>query len=117
MLRKPDDRKQRLCTGSYDAKVRDRGAMCDFVVESLILDLLEWLAKQDRSYEETMDAWRTSCPKLTVWEDANYRGLIELDTVKGSNIVRPTRAGRAFLEEQRFSNHDPFTFSKPCQGR
>ena len=71
--------------------------MADFVVESLILDLLEWLAKQDRSYEETMDAWRTSCPKLPVWEDATERRLIEIDT----NIVRITPAGRAFLEEHR----------------
>jgi hypothetical protein len=38
----------------------------DPVVENLILDVLEWLAKQDRSYEETMDAWRTSCPKLNI---------------------------------------------------
>jgi hypothetical protein len=71
--------------------------MIDFVVESLILDLLEWLAKQDRSYNDTMDAWKTSCPKLPVWEDATDRGLIELD----ANIVRLTPAGRAFLEEHR----------------
>ena len=64
--------------------------MTDFVVESLILDLLEWIAKQDRSYDDTMDAWRTSCPKLPVWEDATDRGLIELD----ADIVRLTSAGR-----------------------
>ena len=71
--------------------------MADFVVESLILDLLEWVAKQDRSYDETMDAWRTSCPKLPVWEDATDRGLIETE----ANVVRLTVAGRAFLEEHR----------------
>jgi hypothetical protein len=42
--------------------------------EPLILDLLEWVAGKDRSYEEVMDAWRTSCPRLPVWEDANDRG-------------------------------------------
>jgi D-3-phosphoglycerate dehydrogenase len=73
--------------------------MTDFVVESLILDLLEWLAKQDRTYRDTMDAWRTSCPKLPVWEDATDRGLIELD----ANIVRLTPAGREFLEKYRLS--------------
>ena len=73
--------------------------MADFVVESLILDLLEWVAKQDRSYEDTMDAWRTSCPKLPVWEDATDRRFIELD----ANIVRLTPAGRAFLKEHRLS--------------
>ncbi len=41
--------------------------MGDSVVESLILDLLEWLVKRDRSYEEVMDEWRTSCPRLPVW--------------------------------------------------
>lgn len=73
--------------------------MADFVVESLILDLLEWIAKQERSYDDTMDAWRTSCPKLPVWEDATDRGLIERD----ANIVRLTPAGRAFLQEHRLS--------------
>ena len=73
--------------------------MTDFVVKRLILDLLEWVAKQDRSYRDTMDAWRTSCPKLPVWEDATDRGLIELD----DSIVRLTPAGRAFLEEHRLS--------------
>lgn len=75
------------------------GAMTDSVVESLILDLLEWVAKQDRTYDDTMDAWRTSCPKLPVWEDATDRGLIELD----ANFVRLTPAGRAFLEKNRLS--------------
>jgi hypothetical protein len=75
--------------------------MTDTVVENLILDLLEWLAKRDRSYEETMDAWRTSCPKLTVWEDANDRGLITLDAADGRDIVRLTPAALALLTQHR----------------
>ena len=71
--------------------------MADFVVESLILDLLEWIAKQDRTYDETMDAWKTSCPKLPVWEDATDRGLIERE----ADVVRLTRVGRVFLAEHR----------------
>jgi hypothetical protein len=73
--------------------------MTDFTVESLILDLLEWVAKQDRSYDDTMDAWRTSCPKLPIWEDAIDRGLIEPD----AHLVRLTPAGRTFMEEHRLS--------------
>ena len=73
--------------------------MIDFVVESLILDLLEWVATQERSYSDTMDAWRTSCPRLQVWEDAADRGLIERD----ANLVRLTPAGRVFLTEHRLS--------------
>ena len=75
--------------------------MVDPVLENLILDLLEWLGKQDRTYQETMEAWRTSCPKLPVWEDATDRGLISMDFAQGRNIVRITEAGLAFLEHRR----------------
>jgi len=50
--------------------------MADTVVYSLVVDLLEWLATRERTYQEVMDAWRTSCPKLPVWEEANDRGLV-----------------------------------------
>ena len=46
-------------------------------VEALILDLLEWLSGPPRPYLEVLDAWRTSCPRLPVWEDANDRGFIQ----------------------------------------
>ena len=75
--------------------------MTDLVVESLILDLLEWVAKQDRTYAEVMDAWRTSCPKLPVWEDALDRGLLMMDVQHGQKIVRLTPAGRTLLEQCR----------------
>ncbi len=77
--------------------------MGDTVVESLILDLLEWLAGHDRSYEEVVDAWRTSCPKLPVWEDANDRGLVIRDELNGRCIVRLTASGLALLEQRRLS--------------
>jgi len=50
--------------------------MTDSITAPLILDLLEWLAATPRSYVEAMDTWRTSCPRLTVWEDAVDQGLI-----------------------------------------
>jgi hypothetical protein len=67
--------------------------MTDAVVEALIVDLLQWLAERDRTHEEVMNAWRTSCPRLPVWEDANDLGLVE--TKQG--IVSITPQGRAFL--------------------
>jgi hypothetical protein len=70
-------------------------------VDSLILDLLEWLAKVPRAYEEVMDAWRTSCPRLPVWEDANDRGLVRREYLNGRCIVSITPAGRALLEQDR----------------
>jgi hypothetical protein len=75
--------------------------MADSVVESLILDLLEWLVKRDRSYEEVMEAWRTSCPRLPVWEDANDRGLVMKEQVQGRCMVRITSSGVALLEQRR----------------
>lgn len=77
--------------------------MPDLVVENLILDLLEWLSKQNRTYEEVMDAWRTSCPKLPVWEDATDRGLVSLEIQGGQKIVRLTEAGRLFLGQKRLT--------------
>jgi len=40
-------------------------------VENLSLDLLEWVGRKERTYWETMEAGRTSSPKLLIWEDAN----------------------------------------------
>lgn len=77
--------------------------MADTVVEALILDLLEWLAKRDRSYEEVMDAWHTSCPRLPVWEDANERGLVMSEQANGRSIVRVTSSGFALLQQSRIS--------------
>ena len=70
-------------------------------VEALIYDLLEWVAKGEKSYEEVIDAWRTSCPKLPVWEDANDRGLITQEQVNGRSVVRITPAGRALLGQRK----------------
>jgi hypothetical protein len=70
-------------------------------VEALILDLLEWLAVRDRTYKEVMDAWRTSCPRLPVWEDANDRGLIQQEEVNGRCVVRVTAAGLALVGRRR----------------
>ncbi|MGD0839696.1 MAG: hypothetical protein ABSA32_00930 [Candidatus Acidiferrales bacterium] len=77
--------------------------MADAIVESLILDLLEWVAARRRSYAEVMDAWRTSCPKLTVWEDANDRKLVSTESADGRSIVKVTPSGLALLSQSRTS--------------
>lgn len=71
------------------------------VAESLIFDLVEWVSASERTYEETMDAWRTSCPRLQIWEDVNDRGLVTTVVVDGRSIVRATQAGRAMIERRR----------------
>jgi hypothetical protein len=45
-------------------------------LHDLILDLLEWMGPAPRRYDEVLEAWRTSCPRLTVWEDAIDRGYV-----------------------------------------
>ena len=70
-------------------------------VENLILDLVEWVGREERTYHETMDAWRTSCPRLTVWEDATERGFVQTVSANGRSLVRVTAAGFAFLKARR----------------
>ena len=64
---------------------------------ALVNDLVAWVAERPRSYRETMDAWRTSCPKLPVWEDAIDSVFVASDGL----VVTVTEAGRAFLRRDR----------------
>jgi hypothetical protein len=75
-------------------------------LENLVLDLIEWVARKDHTYQETFDAWRTSCPRLTVWEEANDRGLVTCETVAGRTLVRPTSAGLDLLKQCRRETYD-----------
>ena len=65
-------------------------------LDPLVLDLVEWVAREPRSYPDVMDAWRTSCPRLTVWEDALDRGFVAREP--GARVVA-TQAGRQFLAD------------------
>jgi hypothetical protein len=66
--------------------------------EPLILDLVAWVAARPRPYAEVIDAWRTGCPRLTVWEDASERGLVACATgPAGILMVSATEAGRQAL--------------------
>jgi hypothetical protein len=69
--------------------------------ESLVFDLVEWVAKEPRAYSEMLDAWRTSCPRLTVWEDAIERGLVMRKPTDGRTIVVVTEVGRRFLNRHQ----------------
>ncbi len=70
--------------------------------DALILDLLEWIGPRPRAYADVMDAWRTSCPRFTVWEDANERGLVAPERRDDVGIVVVvTPRGRRFLDEHR----------------
>ncbi|WP_320109686.1 hypothetical protein [Rhodopseudomonas sp. P2A-2r] len=67
-------------------------------LDPLILDLLEWIAREPRSYADVLDAWRTSCPRLTVWEDCVDRGYATREHHAGREVmVGLTQEGRDFL--------------------
>jgi hypothetical protein len=69
--------------------------------EALVFDLVEWVGREPRSYAEVIDAWRTSCPRLTVWEDAVDRGLVKRETASGGGTqVVVTDSGWRFLRDQ-----------------
>jgi hypothetical protein len=69
-------------------------------LDALIFDFVEWVARAPRSHGEVLEAWRTSCPRLTVWEDAAERGYVARKAVSGSlGIVVVTERGLSFLRE------------------
>lgn len=65
---------------------------------ALILDLLEWVAESPRTYQEVMEAWRTSCPRLTIWEDTVDAGFVRIKSGgESTRFVCVTPLGLAFL--------------------
>ena len=62
-------------------------------LKPLILDLVAFVAERPRPYAEVLDAWRTSCPRLTVWEDAVESGLVACR----EGMVEATARGREAL--------------------
>lgn len=68
--------------------------------DPLVLDLVEWIAREPRTYSEVIEAWRTSCPRLTIWEDAVDRGYVTRETIAGSGVrVALTVGGEKFLRD------------------
>ena len=68
-------------------------------IEPLVLDLLNWLAAEPKPYAEVMDIWRTSCPRLPVWETAVDLELIERTRGAETSLIGLTRRGRSLLWE------------------
>jgi hypothetical protein len=72
----------------------------DDPVRYLTLQFLAWIAEAPRTYGEAIDAWRTSCPRLPVWEDAVSNDLVRRGkgTVLRDAPVTITPKGRDFLK-------------------
>jgi hypothetical protein len=59
-------------------------------------ELLEWVASRPRTYGETMEAWRTHCPRLSIWDDAVIAGLVR---VAGGRVLLTAR-GQGLLDRR-----------------
>jgi hypothetical protein len=74
-------------------------------IDTLILDLLEWIGPDPRPYNEVIEAWRTSCPRLPVWEDANDRGFVARHRAPGRGaLVSVSATGAEHLRKHRESS-------------
>ena len=66
--------------------------------DPLVLDLVEWIAREPRLYSEVIETWRTSCPRLTIWEDAVDRGFVTRQSGAGTCVrVAITEDGAMLL--------------------
>jgi hypothetical protein len=66
----------------------------------LLRDLVAWVAAEPRPYRDVMEAWRTNCPRLTVWEDAVEGGFVAISRGGADGLqVSATLRGRALLED------------------
>ena len=63
----------------------------------IMIQFLTWIADRPRNYAQTMDAWRSSCPRLSVWEDAIIEGLVRIES-NANRTVCLTKRGSAVLE-------------------
>ena len=70
------------------------------IADPLVLDFVEWIAREKRAYAEVVATWRTSCPRLTIWEDAADHGYVARETVAGVGLfIAVTQDGERFLRE------------------
>ena len=64
---------------------------------ALTRQMLEWISSHPKTYAEVLEVWRTSCPRLSIWEDACIGGLVEYDA--GSRAVTVSAKGKKLLHE------------------
>ena len=68
------------------------------MADPLVLDFVEWVAREPRAYAEVIATWKTSCPRLTIWEDATERGYVVRQTMPGIGLtIAVTQDGERLL--------------------
>lgn len=73
----------------------------DKAAQALTLQFLAWLDEAPRSYADA-EAWRRSCPHLSIWEDAISDGLVQFKngaSMRQSQVILTGR-GRAWLDRR-----------------
>ena len=60
-------------------------------------ELLLWVGREPRTYSEAVEIWRTSCPRLSTWEDAIADELVEVVRNGSVSTVVVTELGRRGL--------------------
>jgi len=65
--------------------------------ESLTLQLLEWVADKPRTRAELMDAWKTTCPRLSIWEDACADKLVGCEGGPNGSVFHTEQGKRRVL--------------------
>jgi hypothetical protein len=86
----------------------------------IMIQFLAWMADRPRNYSQAMEAWRSSCPRLSVWEDAIIDGLIRIESDAG-RTVRLTARGAAVLQAAQQQSRAPIAgrpdFNEPAKAR
>jgi hypothetical protein len=67
-------------------------------LDRLMAEFLSWVSCRRRTYREVMEAWRSTCPRLTVWEDGLREGLVQVEGRFDGSEVTLTPRGRGFLD-------------------
>jgi hypothetical protein len=82
----------------------------------ILIQFLSWVADRPRRYTQTMEAWRTSCPRLSVWEDAVIDNLVRIGsggtrtvtlTERGHGVLRNAQSGQAGAAASLGKNSEP----------
>ena len=65
-----------------------------------MVEFLTWIAAKQRTYSEAMEAWRTSCPRFSTWEDASIGGYVVLEQVADELVVSLTTLGKSIVRAE-----------------
>lgn len=85
------------------------------ITEPLVRDLVAWCAVLPRTYVEVLDAWRTSCPRLMVWEEAVERGYLTTEPGASGLSVVVTETGRGLVSGMLHSRSQVRKPPQPAQ--